>query len=119
MTEPEQPAAEEVASEQRDRPGGPLSRLRRLSRRTPLRIKLVAAVLALVTVGLAASAAASITAMRHYLLSRTEGELSQALRPFIGPRDFARAFPGDSSSARPNAWRARATALSTPSTAPS
>lgn len=98
MSGPEGPTVEQPAGHEPGRSGGPLLRLRRMSRRTPLRIKLVVAVLVLVTVGLAGSAAASITAMRHYLLSKTESELSQALRPFIGPRDFARAFPGDAGS---------------------
>jgi two-component system OmpR family sensor kinase len=48
----------------------------RLSARTPLRVKLIAAVLALVALALVAVSAASVSAMRGYLLERTDRQLT-------------------------------------------
>jgi signal transduction histidine kinase len=52
----------------------------RLSGRTPLRVKLVAAVLALVALALVAVSVASVSAMRGYLLARTDQQLTSVAR---------------------------------------
>jgi two-component system OmpR family sensor kinase len=52
--------------------------MRRLLDRTPLRIKLVSAVLALVAAGLLVIGVASIFALRSYLINRVDGDLGAA-----------------------------------------
>jgi two-component system OmpR family sensor kinase len=52
---------------------------RRLSARTPLRIKLIAAVLTLVTLALIVVGVASVSLMRDYLLQRTDLQLQDLL----------------------------------------
>src|SRR3954447_25521796 len=52
----------------------------RLSSRTPLRIKLIAAVLAMVALALVAVSVASVSAMRGYLLDRTDRQLTSMAR---------------------------------------
>ncbi|MCW2946478.1 MAG: heavy metal sensor signal transduction histidine kinase [Actinoallomurus sp.] len=54
--------------------------LTRLSARTPLRVKLIAAVLTLVALALVAVSVASVSAMRGYLLDRTDQQLSSVAR---------------------------------------
>jgi two-component system OmpR family sensor kinase len=54
----------------------PSSWVARLSSRTPLRIKLIAAVLALVALALVAVSVASVSAMRGYLLDKTDRQLT-------------------------------------------
>ncbi len=51
-----------------------------LSSRTPLRVKLVAAVLAMVALALVAVSVASVSAMRGYLLDRTDQQLTSVAR---------------------------------------
>src|SRR3954469_19635929 len=48
----------------------------RLSARTPLRVKLIAAVLAMVALALVAVSVASVSAMRGYLLDKTDRQLT-------------------------------------------
>jgi two-component system, OmpR family, sensor kinase len=50
-------------------------RVRRFAAASPLRVKLVAAVLALVTAALAVAGGAAVTALRGYLLSRVDAQL--------------------------------------------
>src|SRR5919108_2174260 len=58
----------------------------RLLERTPLRVKLIVAVLALVAVALALISLASVTALRGYLVDRLDGELAMVARQFAhGP----------------------------------
>ena len=52
----------------------------RLSSRTPLRIKLIAAVLAMVALALVAVSVASVSAMRGYLLDKTDRQLTAVAR---------------------------------------
>jgi two-component system, OmpR family, sensor kinase len=52
----------------------------RLSSRTPLRIKLIAAVLAMVALALIAVSVASVSAMRGYLLDKTDRQLTGMAR---------------------------------------
>lgn len=52
----------------------------RLSTRTPLRVKLIAAVLALVALALVAVSVASVSAMRGYLLDKTDRQLTDVAR---------------------------------------
>ncbi|MCW2598316.1 MAG: two-component sensor histidine kinase [Frankiales bacterium] len=64
------------------------SRLAALSARTPLRIKLVAAVVALAAFGLFASGLAASTALHNYLQSRVDAQLTSYAgrpNPFGGP----------------------------------
>jgi len=64
----------------------------RLLERTPLRVKLIVAVLALVAVALALISLASVTALRGYLVGRMDDQLTlvapgfQHERPGPGPR---------------------------------
>jgi two-component system, OmpR family, sensor kinase len=55
-----------------------LPTVRRLAARTPLRIKLVAVLLALLTLGLATAGFAARAALQSYLLSRVDTQLSRA-----------------------------------------
>jgi two-component system, OmpR family, sensor kinase len=55
-----------------------LSAVRRLGARTPLRIKLVAALLALLTLGLTGAGLAARAALQSYLLSRVDSQLARA-----------------------------------------
>lgn len=57
----------------------PLARLKRLSDRTPLRTKLIAAVLALVIMALAAISIASVVMLRGYVSTQHDRELQNAL----------------------------------------
>jgi two-component system OmpR family sensor kinase len=52
----------------------------RLSTRTPLRVKLIAAVLTMVALALVAVSVASVSAMRGYLLDRTDQQLTGTAR---------------------------------------
>jgi two-component system, OmpR family, sensor kinase len=56
----------------------------RLLERTPLRVKLIVAVLALVTVALALISLASVTALRGYLVDRLDAELAMVARRSVG-----------------------------------
>jgi two-component system OmpR family sensor kinase len=58
-----------------------LSRLRGISARTPLRIKLVAAVSLLVLLALLGSGFAAAATMRNYLISRADSQLSSVIAP--------------------------------------
>ena len=49
--------------------------IRRLSERTPLRVKLITAVLALVTIGLGAIGVASVYVLHSYLTTQSDNEL--------------------------------------------
>ncbi|MFL6139609.1 MAG: sensor histidine kinase [Frankiaceae bacterium] len=64
----------------------PVRAVRRVGARTPLRVKLVAAVLALVTAGLTAAGLAAAASLRGYLMQRVDGQLAQAIGPFAGDR---------------------------------
>ncbi len=60
------------------RPIGWARRLRKMPARTPLRVKLVAVLLSLVTVALLAAGLAATTALRGYLVRQLDGQLVQA-----------------------------------------
>lgn len=66
-----------------------------LLRRTPLRVKLVAAVLALVTLALVGISVASTVALRSYLVGRADQELVEVVR-----REAARGLPVDTGVVR-------------------
>jgi two-component system, OmpR family, sensor kinase len=53
--------------------------IRRLSERTPLRVKLITAVLALVTIGLGAIGVASVYVLHSYLTTQSDNELRGAI----------------------------------------
>jgi two-component system OmpR family sensor kinase len=53
--------------------------IRRLSERTPLRVKLITAVLALVTIALGAIGIASVYVLHSYLTTQSDNELSSAI----------------------------------------
>jgi two-component system OmpR family sensor kinase len=59
--------------------GGPRQALSRLSARTPLRVKLITALLALVIAALACISIAGIFVFRGYLLNKTDHELTSVL----------------------------------------
>jgi two-component system, OmpR family, sensor kinase len=71
----------------------PLAAGRRLAARTPLQVKLIAAVLALVTVALLLIGLASVTALDGYLVGRLDDELQAVARQPRPPDDF-REGPG-------------------------
>jgi hypothetical protein len=52
--------------------------IRRLSERTPLRVKLITAVLALVTIALGAIGVASVYVLHSYLTTQSDNELKAA-----------------------------------------
>jgi two-component system OmpR family sensor kinase len=58
----------------------------RLIERTPLRVKLIVAVLALVTVALALISLASVTALRGYLVGRLDEQLARVAPGFVHER---------------------------------
>jgi two-component system, OmpR family, sensor kinase len=60
--------------------------MRRLLRRTPLQVKLIVAVLALVTVALALIGLASVAALDGYLVGRLDGQLQTVARRSAGQR---------------------------------
>src|SRR4051794_30409923 len=59
-----------------------VGRLTTLGERTPLRVKLVATLLALVTIALVLTGIAAATAMRGYLLHRVDVQLKSAGQPY-------------------------------------
>jgi two-component system OmpR family sensor kinase len=61
---------------------GPLDRFRRLSNRTPLRTKLITAVLVLVILALAAISVASVVMLRRYVESRQDTSLEAAFSSY-------------------------------------
>jgi two-component system, OmpR family, sensor kinase len=66
----------------------PLHRISDLAARTPLRIKLVAAILALAAAGLSVAAFAATTSLHSYLLSRVDDQLKHATGFGGGPGAF-------------------------------
>ncbi|GAA4151896.1 HAMP domain-containing sensor histidine kinase [Actinomadura keratinilytica] len=69
------------------RPGGAVriaGRLRALSARTSLRVKLIAGMLVLVTAGLTVMSVASVYVLREYLVDRADVQLSAAVEQAIG-----------------------------------
>jgi two-component system OmpR family sensor kinase len=54
--------------------------------RTPLRVKLVATLLLLVTAALTVAGVAATAALRSYLLGRVDSQLRQALHPYVDQR---------------------------------
>ena len=60
--------------------------MRLLLERTPLRVKLIVAVLALVAVALALISLASVTALRGYLVGRLDDQLERVAPGFVQPR---------------------------------
>ncbi len=64
--------------------GGAWQTIRKLPGRTPLRVKLITAVLALVAIALAVISIAGITVLRNYLLGQADGQL-QFLAQQAGP----------------------------------
>jgi two-component system OmpR family sensor kinase len=62
-----------------------IGRLQALSARTPLRVKLVAALTALVALALAVTGFAASTALRGYLVERVDENLTQSVRGGPGP----------------------------------
>src|SRR5689334_7611847 len=83
-------AGQEVLSSPAARPG-PWSRLKHLSDRTPLRTKLIAAVLALVIMALAAISVTSVFVLRSYLYTQRDSQLQAAYSRVVNA--FAD-FPG-------------------------
>jgi two-component system, OmpR family, sensor kinase len=75
-SEPEPPAP--LRGVRRVRPGA----LRRLSQRTPLRVKLITAVLALVIMALAAISVASVVMLRSYVETRQDSALQSAFSQY-------------------------------------
>jgi two-component system, OmpR family, sensor kinase len=71
-------AGQEVLSSHRAARPGPWSRLKHLSDRTPLRTKLIAAVLALVVMALAAISVTSVFVLRSYLYTQRDSQLQAA-----------------------------------------
>jgi two-component system OmpR family sensor kinase len=63
-----------------------MARVRLLLERTPLRVKLIVAVLALVAVALAIISLASVTALRGYLVGRLDDQLERVAPGFVQPR---------------------------------
>lgn len=53
-------------------------------KRTPLRVQLVAAVVALVALGLTVTGIAATTSLRSYLIERVDQQLTSAARPIVG-----------------------------------
>ncbi|PKK15607.1 ATP-binding protein [Thermomonospora sp. CIF 1] len=74
------------------RAGGPLGTLRSLPDRTPLWVKLIAAVLLLVTAGLTVTGVAGVSVLRGYLVDRVDEQLGQSARRLAG--QIARPPPG-------------------------
>jgi two-component system OmpR family sensor kinase len=75
----------------------PLAAGRRVAARTPLQVKLIVAVLALVAVALALIGLASVAALDGYLVGRLDRELSQEARRLASrppPSSFAGPGPG-------------------------
>jgi two-component system, OmpR family, sensor kinase len=68
--------------------------VRRLSARTPLRIKLIAAVLTLVALALVGVGVAGVSVMRSYLLSRTDDQLHEMARRAVGSLTVGKRLPG-------------------------
>ncbi|HEX7149787.1 MAG TPA: two-component sensor histidine kinase, partial [Actinomycetota bacterium] len=62
----------------------PLAAGRRLAARTPLQVKLIVVVLALVTVALALIGVASVAALDGYLVGRLDDQLDQVARSSAG-----------------------------------
>jgi two-component system, OmpR family, sensor kinase len=60
-----------------------MARVRLLLERTPLRVKLIVAVLALVAVALALISLASVTALRGYLVDRLDNDLAMVALRFV------------------------------------
>jgi two-component system OmpR family sensor kinase len=71
-------AGQEVLSSHRAARTGPWSRLKHLSDRTPLRTKLIAAVLALMIMALAAISVTSVFVLRSYLYTQRDSQLQAA-----------------------------------------
>ena len=73
------------------------ARLRGVVERTPLRVQIVAALLALVTLALVVTGVAATTALRGYLVDRVDSQLVSAAEPLLsrpeGPRRFDRPGP--------------------------
>jgi two-component system OmpR family sensor kinase len=63
-----------------------MARVRLLLERTPLRVKLIVAVLALVAVALALISLASVTALRGYLVGRLDDQLERVAPGFVQER---------------------------------
>ena len=57
----------------------PRRAIRRLSERTPLRVKLITALLALVTIALGAISVASVYVLHSYLTTQSDNELKGAI----------------------------------------
>jgi two-component system, OmpR family, sensor kinase len=68
----------------------PLRRLREVSDRTPLRVKLIAAVLLLVVSALAVISVATVYVMRSYLAGRADAQLGDAARQLVQQVDQGR-----------------------------
>jgi two-component system, OmpR family, sensor kinase len=67
--------------------------LRRIGTRTPLRIKLVAALMALLAVGLTAAGLATRAALQRYLVDRVDSQLSRSAAIAVGQLARGGAFP--------------------------
>jgi two-component system, OmpR family, sensor kinase len=74
---------------------GAVRRIRRLSDRTPLRVKLVVALLALVTVALVATGVAATTALQGYLVDRIDSQLRSFARDGRGAAEPGYARRGE------------------------
>jgi two-component system OmpR family sensor kinase len=72
----------------------PLRRLRECSDRTPLRVKLIAAVLLLVVLALAVISVTTVYVMRSYLVSRADAQLGDAARQLVQQVERGRAPRG-------------------------
>src|SRR5258708_9429166 len=72
----------------------PLRRLQECSDRTPLRVKLIAAVLLLVVLALAVISVATVYVMGSYLVGRGDAQLGDAARQLVQQVDQGRAPRG-------------------------
>src|SRR5216683_5208907 len=72
-------APKEAGTHRRRTTGGPWRAVRRLSQRTPLRIKLITALLALVAIALSVISLAGISFLRSYLLGQADATLRNGL----------------------------------------
>src|SRR5215470_3405086 len=69
--------------------------IRRLSERTPLRVKLITAMLALVTIGLGAIGVASVYVLHSYLTTQSDNELKDEFASlYVNPGNLVSQPPG-------------------------
>ncbi|MGH3264407.1 MAG: HAMP domain-containing protein, partial [Trebonia sp.] len=86
--------ADRAATREASSRRSPLGALRRLSDRTPLRTKLITAVLVLVIMALAAISVASVAMLRNYVTTQHDTELQNSLN--VANKNAVWPFPGTS-----------------------